>query len=83
MTVDVANEAEDVAVPSKALAAEDTAAVLVAAVFNADPEIVAVLLSLELAEEVLLSPVIPQTSCSLVQPVANSPAHQNPLDINQ
>jgi hypothetical protein len=85
--LEVDDEAVEVAVTLNVLAVEDTDAIPVSVLATPDavPVTVPVLVSLEfeLEDEVLLSPATPQTSCNLVQPVANSPAHQSPLDISQ
>jgi hypothetical protein len=44
---------------------------------------VLVIAAIENEDDVLLSAPTSQTSTNLVQPVSNSPAHQDPLDINQ
>jgi hypothetical protein len=85
--LEVDDGAVEVAVTLNVLAVEDTDAIPVSILATADavPVTVPVLVSLEfeLEDEVLLSPETPQTSCNLVQPVANSSAHQSPLDISQ
>ena len=75
MDVDVEDAVVDVTVSVCSIAAEDVEAVPVA---------ISIFVVVELKDEdVLLSPTNPQTSVNLVQPVANSSAHHEPLDINQ
>jgi hypothetical protein len=73
----------DVTVVDCSLAAEDTRVSV-----TSSPEAVPVAMPIFVVakledEDVLLSPATPQTSVNLVQPVANSPAHHEPLEISQ
>lgn len=88
VVVDAKDDAVDVVVSVCSFLADDVDAVLVSVTNTPEavPVTVPVLVAaveFEDEEDVLLSPVTPHTSVNLVQPVANSPAHQDPLDINQ